>query len=474
MANDLRAFLDVLEREGQLIHYSEPVKTFPDIGCISQAITDIGHFGPAVMFDNIEGYKGKKLVVGVQGSWANHALSFGLPKETSVKEQFYALCDLWDKYPGEVKFVDNPVCQEVVVDKDINIYEEMPLYRINQLDGGCYFSRASIVTREPYADEDDFDAINVGMYRLMALGPDTIALQLGRNHDAGEHVAQAERDGIELPIAICIGNDPILSFMAGTPVLYHESEYHYASAMGGFTYELGKSIDAHLPIPANCEWVIEGHVVPLERVYEGPFGEFPGSYSGCGYKLLVKVDKITHRVDPIFENLYIGFPWTEADTMTALNTCVPMYKQVKADFPQLTAVNAMYQHGTTIIASTKQTIPGQAKIIACRLASTPHGTYFARNIIMVDDFVDPFNLEQVMWALSTRLRKQDISFIDAVPGNRLLPSGAADGLDRKMIIDATTPAAPDHLKPNKIVMPNEKYEYWKKTILSLCQEKKED
>ena len=140
---------------------------------------------------------------------------------------------------------------------------------------------------------------------------------------------------------------------------------------------------------------------------------------------------------------------------------------MKRDYPQLECVNAFYQHGMTIIAATKQRIPGQAKIIAMRLASTSHGSYFARNIIMVDDFVDPFNLEQVMWALSTRVRKNDISVVDSVPGNRLLPCGADNGLDRKLIIDATTPFPPDHMKPNKIIMPEAGAEQWEKRIREL-------
>jgi len=465
---DLRSFLAKLEEEKQLVRYSEQVQPFPDVGCISHVISDMGHYGPAVIFDNIAGYKGKKLVVGVQGSWANHALSFGLPKNTRLRDQFFAISDLWENYPGQVEYISNAPCQEVSIDTDINLYEIMPLYRINELDGGCYLSKACIVTAEPYAP-DDFDAVNVGVYRLMVQGPDTIAMQLGRNHDAGEHVAQAERENIPLPVAICIGNDPIFSFIASTPIGYHESEYHYASAMGGFTYELTHSLCDGLPIPAHCEYVLEGEIIPRHRVFEGPFGEFPGTYSGCGYKLEIKIKKVTHRHDPIFESLYIGFPWTEADTLLAINTSISMYKQVKKDFPHVASVNAMYQHGSTVIAATKQRMPGEAKIIACRLASTPHGSFFARNIIMVDDFVDPFNLEQVMWALSTRVRQCDISFIDAVPGNSLLPCGAADGLDRKMIIDATTPVAPDHLKPNKVVTPSPGFDEWKKIISDLQQ-----
>jgi UbiD family decarboxylase len=426
----------------------------------------MGHYGPAVIFDNIAGYKGKEMVVGVHGSWANHALSLGLPKDTSVREQFFAVSDKWGNYPGEVEYVDNPACQEVVIEEGINLYEILPLYRINRLDGGHYISKACVVTSEPYAT-DDFEATNVGIYRLMVMGPDTIAMQLGRNHDAAEHIAQAEQENTPLPVAICLGNDPMLSFMASTPLDYHESEFHRASAFGGLTYELTRSGHGNLPIPANCEYVLEGEFIPLQRAFEGPFGEFPGTYSGSGHKLAIKIKRVTHRTNPIFESLYIGFPWTEADTIQAINTSVQMYQQAKIDFPQIAAVNAMYQHGSTVIAATKQKLPGQAKIIACRLASTPHGSYFARNIIMVDDFVDPFNLEQVMWALSTRLRKCDISFIDAVPGNNLLPSAGLDNLDRKMIVDATTPVAPDHLKPNMIIMPEPKAKEWKRVIQNL-------
>jgi UbiD family decarboxylase len=442
---DLRSFLAALEREKQLIRYSDSVQQFPDVGLISRAVTDMGHYGPAVLLDNIAGYKGKKLVVGVHGSWANHALMFGLPKESTLKEQFYALCDMWENYPGEVVYVDDPPCQEVVIDKGINLYEIMPLYRINRLDGGCYFSKACVVTSEPY-DFDNLGATNVGMYRVQIQRPDTLGIQIASMHDGGEHVAQAEKEGEALPIAICLGNDPLLSFMAATPVAYGESEYHYASAMGGFTYELTRSQDGNIPIPANAEYVIEGYIVPgKKRTVEGPFGEYPGTYTGLRRQLEVKVTKVTHRVDPIFESLYIGFPWNEADTLTALNTSIPLYKQVKADFPLVTAVNAVYQHGNTVILSTEQRYAGQAKTVAMRLLSTPHGSTFARNLIIVDSEVDPFNLEEVMWALSTRVRSQDISVIEAAPGSHILPCVDSTVTDRKLIIDATTPCAPDKM-----------------------------
>ncbi|MDR2005809.1 MAG: UbiD family decarboxylase, partial [Acidaminococcales bacterium] len=140
---DLRSFLAKLEQEKQLVHYRDLIQPSPDIGRISRAVSNMGHNGPAVIFDNIAGYKGKKLVVGVHASWANHALSFDLPKETKIREQFFAVSEKWDKYPGEVTYIDSnkAPCHEVVYDKNINLYELLPLYRINNLDGGCYLSK---------------------------------------------------------------------------------------------------------------------------------------------------------------------------------------------------------------------------------------------------------------------------------------------------------------------------------------------
>lgn len=116
MFKDLRQFLEKLDKEGQLVRYTDEVMPEPDIRAISRAAADMGATGPAVVIDNITGYKGKKVVVNVHGSWANHALMMGMPKTTSLKEQFFELARRWDSYPGEVRWVDNPPCQEVVLD----------------------------------------------------------------------------------------------------------------------------------------------------------------------------------------------------------------------------------------------------------------------------------------------------------------------------------------------------------------------
>jgi UbiD family decarboxylase len=442
MFKDLRQFLAKLEQEGQLVHYTDEVMPEPDIRAISRAAADLGPTGPAVILHDVKGYKGKKIAVNVHGSWANHALMLGMAKTTSLKEQFYELERRWDSYPGQVEWIDNPPCQEVILD-EFNLLELLPLYKVNENDGGFYLSKASVVSKDP-DDPDNFDKENVGIYRLQVQDADTISMQGLPFHDIAIQMRKAEERGESLPVAICLGVDPMLSFMASTPIAYDQSEYKYTAAINGIPMELAKTTTGYLDIPAGAEYVLEGEILPRVRVCEGPFGEFPGSYSGARKQVVIKIKRVTHRRDPIFENLYLGRPWTEIDTLLGLNTCIPIYKQLRETMPEVKAVNALYQHGLTVIIAMESRLGGYAKSVAFRAASTPHGISYVKNIILVDADVDPFDLVQVMWAMSTRIRgEKDVIVIPNTPGMPLDPGSEPPGMGSKVIIDCTTPVAPE-------------------------------
>lgn len=441
---DFRSFLQRLEEAGQLVRYTEKVDPERDIRAISRAAADMGDTGPAVLMENVAGYSGlSSVAVNVHGSWANYATMMGLPKNTSVKDLFYAVGDRWPKGPGEVKWVDNAPCQEVVIEDDVNVFEAFPVYRVNEGDAGFYLSKASVVTKDQ-DDPDNFDVQNVGIYRIQIQDKDILAIQALPFHDMAAHLRHAEAKNQPLPVAICLGVDPWLTVVAATPLPYDESEYRYTGALRGEPFELTKAVGSNLDVPAGAEIVLEGEIIPRIRVPEGPFGEFPGSYSGVRVQVPIKVKRITHRRNPIYESLYIGRSWTEHDTLIGLSTCVPMYEQIKATMPEVKAVNALYQHGLTVVIATDNKFGGYAKSVAMRAATTTHGISYVKNIICVDGDVDPFDLRQVMWALSTRVRAdKDVIVIPHTPGMPLDPSSEPPGMGNKLIIDATTPAEPD-------------------------------
>jgi UbiD family decarboxylase len=440
---DLRTFLAHLESQDQLVRYSDPVTPEPGLRAIGRAAADMGHTGPAVIVDNVQGYGNARIAMNVHGSWANHALMLGMPKTATLKEQFHELERRWDNYPGEVVFTEDAPCKENVVQgAELNLLELLPLHKINEQDGGFYLSKASVVTADPDQPED-LDTTNVGIYRLQVQDRDTLAMQGLPFHDVAVHIRKSEERGEPLPVAICLGVEPMLSFMSSTPMAYDQSEYKFAAAVNGIPTELTRSGNG-LPVPAGAEYVLEGEILPRVRVPEGPFGEFPGSYSGTRNQVVIKIKRVTHRTDPIFESLYLGRSWSEIDTLLGLNTCIPVYRQIKETMPEVKAVNALYQHGLTTIIAMDSRLGGYAKSVAFRLFSTPHGISYCKNCILVDGDVDPFDLNQVMWAMSTRLRgSSDVMVIEPTPGMPLDPGSEPPGMGCKIILDCTTPVSPE-------------------------------
>ncbi|NKB35744.1 MAG: UbiD family decarboxylase [Gammaproteobacteria bacterium] len=450
----LRDYLDLLSEHGQFIKWPEAVMPEPDIRKIAVASGRDSMGAPAIMFDNIRGYPGRRMVFGVHGSFSNIALLLGYPKGTSIKELFYELIGRWgsDKpLIDRIKAEDAPVNQNRI-ESDINLYDVIPLYRVNESDGGFYIGKANIVSRDPL-DPENFDKQNVGIYRIQVHGPDQFSLLSVPSHDMAHMIRAAEAEDLPLKIAVMIGNHPAMAMFAATPINYDESEYGYASQMMGSPIQLTTSGNG-LDIQAGAEIVIEAELINNKRTLEGPFGEFPGSYSGVRHVPLFKITAISHRDNPIFENIYIGRGWTEHDTLIGLNTCAPVYSQLKESFPEVVAVNALYQHGLTGIISVKNRFAGFAKSVALRALSTPHGLMYLKNLIMVDEFVDPFDLNEVMWALSTRTRASDIHVIPNMPLVLIDPAAEVPGKGHRLIIDATSFMAPDPVgADSKLVMP---------------------
>ncbi|MCY8776877.1 phenolic acid decarboxylase BsdC [Bacillus spizizenii] len=441
---DFREFLAALEKEGQLLTVNEEVKPEPDLGAAARAASNLGDKSPALLFNNIYGYHNAQIAMNVIGSWPNHAMMLGMPKDTPVKEQFFEFAKRYDQFPMPVKREESAPFHENEITEDINLFDILPLFRINQGDGGYYLDKACVISRD-LEDPENFGKQNVGIYRMQVKGKDRLGIQPVPQHDIAIHLRQAEERGINLPVTIALGCEPVITTAASTPLLYDQSEYEMAGAIQGEPYRIVKSKLSDLDVPWGAEVVLEGEIIAGEREYEGPFGEFTGHYSGGRSMPIIKIKRVYHRNNPIFEHLYLGMPWTECDYMIGINTCVPLYQQLKEAYPnEIVAVNAMYTHGLIAIVSTKTRYGGFAKAVGMRALTTPHGLGYCKMVIVVDEDVDPFNLPQVMWALSTKMHpKHDAVIIPDLSVLPLDPGSNPSGITHKMILDATTPVAPE-------------------------------
>jgi 4-hydroxybenzoate decarboxylase len=442
--DDLRSFLSTLEKEGQLLRITDEVLPEPDLAAAANATGRIGENAPALYFDNVKGFTDARIALNVHGSWANHALALGLPRNTPVKDQVEEFARRWDAFPvPPERREDAPWRENTQEGADVDLFSVLPLFRLNDGDGGFYLDKAAVVSRDP-EDPDDFGKQNVGTYRIQVIGRDRLAFQPVPMHDVAQHLRKAEEVGEDLPIAITLGNDPVMAIVAGMPMAYDQSEYEMAGALRGAPAPIATAPLTGFDVPWGSEVVIEGVIESRTRQIEGPFGEFTGHYSGGRRMPVIRVDRVSYRTNPVFESLYLGMPWTEVDYLVGPNTCVPLLKQLRSEFPEVRAVNAMYTHGLMVVISTAKRYGGFAKAVGMRAMTTPHGLGYVSQVILVDEDVDPFNLPQVMWAMSAKVNpKDDVVVIPNLSVLELAPAAQPAGITSKMIIDATTPVAPD-------------------------------
>ncbi|MBO8197260.1 UbiD family decarboxylase [Streptomyces smyrnaeus] len=443
--DDLRSFLETLDKQGQLLHIGEELSPEPDLAAAANAAGRIGDGAPALYFDNVRGFTDARIAMNVHGSWRNHALALGLPAATSVKDQVEEFARRWDAFPvAPERREDAPWRGNSLTGTDVDLFAVLPLFRLNDGDGGFYLDKAAVVSRDP-EDPDNFGKQNVGTYRIQVIGRDRLAFQPVPMHDVAQHLRKAEERDEDLPIAITLGNDPVMSIVAGMPMAYDRSEYEMAGALRGAPAPIATAPHTGFDVPWGSEVVIEGVIEGRKRQLEGPFGEFTGHYSGGRRMPVIRVERISYRDDPVFESLYLGMPWTEVDYLVGPNTCVPLLKQLRAEFPEVRAVNAMYTHGLAVIISTAKRYGGFAKAVGLRALTTPHGLGYVSQVIVVDEDVDPFDLPQVMWAMSAKVNPaDDVVVIPNLSVVELAPAASPAGITSKMLTDATTPVAPDN------------------------------
>ncbi len=392
--NDLRHFVSKVDEIGQL-------KVVQGASCELEigAITEVAAFKkscPAVLFDSIKGFsKGFRVLTNFVANRQRERMVFGVSNDlTDPEAVLYWKNHLKEFAPVEPKEVkDGPIKENIMVGDDVDL-TRFPWPKWHQRDGGPYICATSSVTRDP-----ESGYVNVGSYRYMLLGKNKIVAHIGSGHHGDVIRKKYWAKGQPCPVAISLGQDPTILIAAGTNATWGVSEYGYAGWIRGAPVEVTKGRVTDLPIPASAEVVLEGEMLPPSAGLdiEGPFGEFSGYYGGGARPAPITIIKsILYRNEPII----LGAPpflGTSRDVLTSRGILV--WSELEAlGIPDVRAVN--YSWGMCII-SLKQSYPGHAMRAAHGALGGTAG-YHGRFVIVVDEDIDPYNLEQVLWAIATR------------------------------------------------------------------------
>ena len=460
---DLRSALELLESiPGQMVHTDVEVDPSAELAGVYRYVGAGGTVarptktGPAMTFENVKGHQGAKVVIGLLASRkrVGYLLNskpekLGFMMRDAVKNAIAPV--VVDKAKAQ--------CQEVVhlaTDEGFDIRKLIPAPTNTPEDAGPYVTLGMC-----YASDVETGESDVTIHRLCLQSKDEISMFFtpGARH-LGAFREKAETLGKPLPISISIGVDPAIEIAScfeppTTPLGFNELSI--AGAIRGKAVELAPCVTIDEKCIANAEYVIEGELLVGARVREDQnsntgkaMPEFPGYTGPANAELpVIKVKAVTHRVNPIMQTC-IG-PSEEHVSMAGIPTEASILDMVERAMPG--RVQNVYAHSSgggkfIAVIQFKKTVPSdegrqrQAALLA--FSAFPE----LKQVILVDEDVDIFDTNDVLWAMTTRMQA-DVDIV-TIPGVRCHPLDPSNdpacswsirdhGIACKTIYDATVP-----------------------------------
>lgn len=418
---DLQEFLGHLEAEGQLLRIREPVDPKHQIAAYIRKTSD--QRGPTLLFENVKG-SSMPVVGGLFSNAPQLHLGLGVPsQEAAVQKMVQAIA-----YPIPPVTVADAKCQEVVYRGDEVDLSKIPFPTYAAKDGGPYITMGVVISKDP-----ETKARNVSIYRLQVHGKNKLGIMA---QQLAMQLTRAEAKNEGLPVAIAIGTSPEILFGSQWMAPYGVDEMGLAGSLRGSPVKVVKCVSIDLDVPASAEIVIEGIVLPHERQMEGPFGEFTGYYQTAAPRPVIEVTAVTHRNKPVYLAGITGMPPTGHHFLKQVPMEASYYSTLKRHFPGVRAVHFPGSAGThyLLIVSMKKRLQWEARSLIA-LAMGLHGPKY---VIVVDEDVDVYNLENVLWAVANRTQPDlDVMMLPRVLGAPLDPSARAPRMTAAMGIDAT-------------------------------------
>ncbi len=443
MEKDLRQWLDRVEKSDKL-KVIKGTDWNLDLGAVAQ-LNWKTRDNPALLFDEIKSFPpGYRVLTGSTATAGRIALTYGLDyvNDTQLLEGFRLKLPQWlaarDRF-RPVLVDSGPVMENVFSGDDVDLLKfPTPLW--HEGDGGRYIGTGcAVVTKSPFSDE-----VNLGTYRIMLHDRDTLGLFMVPGQDGHIHCGNYHQKGERCPVAVSFGHHPLFFRVASTD-LPAGAEYGFIGAVQGRPVEVIREEITGLPIPANSEIVIAGWCPPEQSLPEGPFGEYTGYYGRQGPAPIIKVERIYHRKDPIILGSPPGRPPNDSSYFMALMRSVTLLNSLNAaGIPDVRGVWACEVGGPQIIiVSLKQRYAGHAKQAAVIASQCPSGNNMGRYVIVVDEDIDPTNIQDVLWALA--YRSDPGEGIDIIRGSRSnsldpeLPRTSRAFVNNVAVIDACKP-----------------------------------
>ncbi|MGB9823236.1 menaquinone biosynthesis decarboxylase [Thermodesulfovibrio sp.] len=443
--NDLREFLNLLEKKGLLHRVSVEVDPVLEIAEITDRMCKSPSGGKALFFEKVKGSE-IPVVTNIFGSFERMRLALEVenlddigkrieklihqtPPKT-LKDKIKTVFELIEIRKYLPKRVNKAACQEVINhNPDLT---KLPILKTWPKDGGRFITFPMVFTRDPETGKQ-----NCGMYRMQVYDEKTTGMHWHIHKDAATHFRKYKELGKTMPVAVAIGSDPAVIYSSTAPLPYGIDEMVFAGFLRQSPVEMVKCVTSDIEVPANSEIVLEGYVEPDELRDEGPFGDHTGFYSPVDKFPVFHVTCITHRKNPIYPATVVGKPPME-DCYMGKATERIFLPLLRIQFPEIIDMNLPMEgvfHNAAIVSIKKQ-YPGHGKKII-------HGLWgmgqmmFSKLIIVVDEDVNVQDLSTTAWKVLNNVDWQRDVIISQGPVDELDHASSMPRFGGKMGIDAT-------------------------------------
>ncbi len=421
--DDLRSFIAYLQEHSkrEYLQINDPLKGDWQLAAINQTLVSKMRM-PVIEFTDVE-HTNMPVVQNVCASLNRIAKSKGW----TVPELEERLAQAYDNLIAPAVLNDGPVRENTVQGGDVDL-SLLPAIRYTESETHPYISAAHVVARDPISG-----SLNISFHRLMICGKNQLALyatpagHLDRIHK--HNIANGE----DTPIAVFIGASPLWSLGALAAGGLALDEMEVIGGLCGSALPVVKGLhDEQLLIPANAELVLEGSLSKSDATPEGPYGEAFGYVSEVADRPLFIVQSLSHRNDPIFQDIIPA----QLEHLTMTGVAVQVHLQ-KSLLEQFSCVNRVFLPTamTAYIAVSTDIKDASAHDIMTTILKEQR---FVKHVVMFDDSVDISNAKQTQNAISVQVQAdRDVLTLPDQLGNELDPS-ETKGRTTKWGIDASS------------------------------------
>jgi 4-hydroxy-3-polyprenylbenzoate decarboxylase len=415
----MRAWLASLEDRGELRTITATVSLDYEIAaCLAEADR-----GPALRFERVTGHA-MPVVGNLLNGLSWFAAAVGATPATLQSRIIAAI----DK-PLRPQIIDAPPCQQRVV-SDPDLAKELPIPRFFEHETGPYITAGAIVTKDSLTGR-----ANLSIARLKPLGGNRAMVGIAPNHHLAVLARAARERGQKLDIAVTVGNHPAVLLAACLYLQLGDDELEVAGGLLGEPVEAAPCLTSDLVVPAQCECVLEGTLDLNEEIEEGPVSEFHGLYENYGNGVVATFSRLTRRADAIFQVVLPGYH-PEHCLLGGVAIAAGLARVARASVACVTQVAVGFGGAGRLhaVVALKNPRPGDARKAMFAIWAAVN---LIKRVVVVDDDIDPWDTEQVEWAIATRTRaERDLIVIPGARTDRSEPLDEA-GVITKLGIDAT-------------------------------------